>query len=466
MNRPAASAADLSALSPLAPEVAAAVATVASDLALVIDAGGTVRHVAEGPSPWPGQATRWLGHPWADSATADTRGKLNALLTEARRDGMARRREVNHPAGDGTLPLTWTALRLGDNGPVLAVGSDLRATAALQQRFVEAQQAMERDHWARQQTESRYRALFHVATDAVLVVDAAALTIVEANPAASALFDLPAQALAGMPVSACVERAYRVLVDQMLADARGPAGQGELQVRLAARLGLVELSATAFHGGRDALLMVRARTLETVGTVETRERWADFVERSPDAVVITDLAGRVQMANPAFAWLCGLQNAAQAHDLIVGELIGDSRNGLARVYEQVRREGAALQHTLALRAPRGGLLAVEVCAALLNDPEHDGVGLTLRPLSERGALPLPAIDALAMMIERVTHEMGQTPLPELVQRIASQAERHLVQLALERSGGHTAEAALLLGLDAARLEERLRVLGLTPQRRN
>ena len=61
---------------------------------------------------------------------------------------------------------------LGRDGPVLAVGRDLRAVSAIQQRFIDAQQAMERDYWRQRQAEARYRMLFQVATDGVLVVDA------------------------------------------------------------------------------------------------------------------------------------------------------------------------------------------------------------------------------------------------------------------------------------------------------
>ena len=37
--------------------------------------------------------------------------------------------------GAGDIPVAYTALRLGKGGPVLAVGRDLRAIAAIQQRF-------------------------------------------------------------------------------------------------------------------------------------------------------------------------------------------------------------------------------------------------------------------------------------------------------------------------------------------
>ena len=67
-------------------------------------------------------------------------------------------------------------------------GRDLRANAALQQRLISAQQAMERDYWRLRHMETRYRSLFQVASEAVLILDAVSGKLEEANPAALALF--------------------------------------------------------------------------------------------------------------------------------------------------------------------------------------------------------------------------------------------------------------------------------------
>ena len=163
----------LSALSALAPELASTVASLAGDIALVIDDAGVVRNVAVGEAALGASTNAWIGRPWADTVTGDTRRKIEDLLTEVQHGGRSRRREVNHPSAAGSdIPVAWAAVRLGEQGPVLAVGRDLRAVAAIQQRFLESQQELERDYWKRRQTEARYRLLFQVATDAVLVLDA------------------------------------------------------------------------------------------------------------------------------------------------------------------------------------------------------------------------------------------------------------------------------------------------------
>ena len=132
---------DLSLLSPLAPELASTIARVSSDIALVIDRDGVIVSVAQGAAPLAPSCAAWVGRPWAETASADSRRKLELLLAEVGESGIGRRREINHPDGDGgAIPVAWSAIRLGEGGAVVAVGRDLRAVAAIQQRFLDAQQ--------------------------------------------------------------------------------------------------------------------------------------------------------------------------------------------------------------------------------------------------------------------------------------------------------------------------------------
>ena len=198
---------DLAALSAWAPELAKTFVSLASDIALVIDGDGVIRNVAQGGAePIAPSAYQWVGRPWIDTVSGETRPKIENLLKEVASTGIARRREVNHPlSADNSIPIAYTAIRLGANGPVLAVGRDLRTIAAIQKRFVESQQEMERGYWQARQAEARYQLLFQVATDAVIVVDGETLTIVEANQAAATLLDASAEQLRGRHVSSGFE---------------------------------------------------------------------------------------------------------------------------------------------------------------------------------------------------------------------------------------------------------------------
>lgn len=200
-------------LSGLAPALAETFVTVASDIALVVDLDGTIRSVAVGAdSPTP-TAGSWVGRSWPDTVTATTRRKIERLLGEVAVSGVSRRCEVEHllPSGAG-VPVAYSAVRLGRSGPVLAAGRDLRAVAAIQQRFVQAQQRLERDLWRRRDLESRCRRAFHAWPDPVLLIDAGTLSVVEANPAAAQWLGLPHDAPAGRDVLAGLDAASRAAI--------------------------------------------------------------------------------------------------------------------------------------------------------------------------------------------------------------------------------------------------------------
>ena len=175
---------------------AEAFVSLASDIALVLDASGVVLNVAQGgAAPLAPAAHEWIGRAWVDTVTGDTRAKVHALLKDMASTGIARRREVNHPSATGVdIPVAYTAMQLGEHGPVLVVGRDLRAVAAIQQRFVDAQREMERGYWRTRQSESRYRLLFQVANDAFFTL---ARRTQQCRPELGELADLftePAQA--------------------------------------------------------------------------------------------------------------------------------------------------------------------------------------------------------------------------------------------------------------------------------
>ncbi len=148
--QPQAPAGDLEVLAAWAPELADTFVALACDIALVIDAEGRIASFAQHDER-PIASRAWIGKPWSQTVVADSRAKVEQMLADVAEHGRAGRREINHLAGrhaggDG-MPVAYSAARLGARGPTLAVGQDLRAQAALQQRFVAAQEALERSYW-------------------------------------------------------------------------------------------------------------------------------------------------------------------------------------------------------------------------------------------------------------------------------------------------------------------------------
>ena len=109
-------------------DTAVALIAAGGDIALVVDGAGVIRDVAGSEAAEPGNSELrgWLGRLWVETVTADSRGKVEAMLRDAASSGVSRRRQVNHPTAAGPdLPVSYTAVCLGGGTVVPLVGSRL-----------------------------------------------------------------------------------------------------------------------------------------------------------------------------------------------------------------------------------------------------------------------------------------------------------------------------------------------------
>lgn len=225
---------DLAALSPWAPELAETFAALASDVALVLDEQGMIVKVAQHATQ-PLLAPDWVGKAWVDTVTIECRIKVDQMLGDVAASGIARRRELNHPQADGTsAAVAYTAVRLGENGATLAVGHDLRAQAEMQQRFVQAQQALEQSYWKMQQDQAvaaHPGAGVDAANSAVGGADRERLGLASAHPKPQAADD-PSRALL-RALDGLQERIGQDALPGLLRDAKRLIEQHFLQQALA-----------------------------------------------------------------------------------------------------------------------------------------------------------------------------------------------------------------------------------------
>lgn len=447
---------DLSGLSAWAPELAQTFVTLASDIALVLDDEGRVRSVAQAAhaslNPEP---ARWVGQFWADTVHPSCRDKVLLTLQEVRQTGLARRREVNHngPAGH-SVAMAYTALRLGKEGPILVVGRDLAAITAMQQRYLLARQQMEQGYWRARQAEARYRLLFQVATDAVLLVDAASGRILEANQAAADLFELPVEQLQGRDATFGFERESRAALQALLESTQARAAPADARLQLLGKLASANVTAIPFDGDTAPRLLLRVRRAELPGRAsELNATLARLVDSSHDGVVVTDTAGAILVANPAFLHLIRVPTEMEVRGRPLQDWLGVGDAQFGEVLAQVRSRGVARRQTSRVLSADAQLSPVELSAAQLTNGEEDCIGFTIRPLTvPQNSTELAAL--LAELTAQLGPQLGQAPLPELLRQAAVVLERQFIRLALERSSDGVAGAARLLGISEAEVRAR------------
>lgn len=450
---------DLRELAPLAPELALALATVSSDIALVINSDGVIQSVSVCDAKLTEATSDWVGRHWGDTVTKESRAKVDQLLEEACTAGLTRRREVSllsHTGAD--IPMAYSAVRLGNGGPLVAAGRDMRAIAAIQQHFIQTQQEMEQSYWARRQAESRYRLLFQVATDAVLVVDALTMQVVDANQAATDLFGLPLESLVGLDAARSFDPTSHPAFSELLKSTRTTGLPAEIRARIAGSAALVAVAATPFRADNALLLMVRARPLEPL----LQQDPVQFVEQTPDAVVITDSSGNILMANPAFARLCDASGATQLKGRRIGAVLVGLAPHLPQLISEAQRKGLAGPLPVALGAPA---MSVEVVATMLDEGDQACIGLTLRTLRVPVLLTEGIDDGLGLELAQLTARLGEVKLTELVLNASQLIERHFLKVAFERANGNAEVAAKVLGMPVPVLERQLFELGLQREER-
>lgn len=454
MTEPVSATPDLSGLSDWAPELAQTLASLTSDIALVLDDNGVICSVANGGSALLSPAAQaWVGRVWADTVTSETRCKIEQMLKELTSTGLARRREINHPSGGGNIALAYTAMRLGPNGPLLAVGRDLSAAAAIQQRFITTQQEMERSYWQLRQDEARYRLLFQVATDAVMVVDSVSLDIVEANQAAAQLLDMDIAQLVGRPASFGFERHSRVAVDALLAAARSSGQPSEIRARLLGRVSATSVAATPFRTDDAMRLMVRLRTMDLPGSSSDLSRTlARLVDSASDGILITDTNGCILMANPAFLKLVDRNTEAEVKSRPLMDWVSVSDNQFAALLREVRRLGIARQMSSRLMSSDATCSEIEITAALLTEGDQECIGFTLHAVAGGKQEYSNSKEDLRRAIDKVTARIGVEPLPDLLRTAAGILQRHFITQAMARTGDDPEAAAELLGIGRDQLD--------------
>ena len=457
MNSPPHDLQAASRLSDLAPEVASTIVRVAGDIALVIGVDGVICNVAGGGLPLAAPGENWVGRSWADTVSSLNRDKALSLLDEARAQGVSRRREFNHPSLDGgEIPVSWAAVRLGNEGPLLAVGRDLRAVSAIQQRFLEAQKELEREYWQRRNAEANYRLLFQVGHDAVLVLDDENGSVLDANPAAGGLFGHSSPTWGGQPLRPYIEETLRPVFDELLVTARATGRAAEVRLRAADSGNALDVSATPFRADGQRCLLVRARRAEH--SANDVPGVLDFIDQTPDAVVVTDTAGRVLWANPAFLELSQTPEESRLRGHAIADVLGDSQHQWVSLLARVRARGIVGRCNLQVRPAGAAMQMVEVSGALLAEGDQEHVGFTLR-VHGAGA-GSAAADGLALDVSELVAQVGHASLAELLAEASRRVEVHFIEAALSAAGGSLDMASGALRISVGSLVQRMAGLGI------
>jgi len=447
-------------------DAASAGAMIASsaDVSLVIDGGGTILDVAFSDLALGKAVYRgWVGQKWVDTVTAECRSKIEDLLRDATPLTPTRWRQVNHSAPEGPdVPVRYCAIRFGGERHILAVGRDLRAMADLQLRLAEAQQAMEREYARIRNAEKRYRLLFQLSSEPVLIVDSASQRVLEANPAAASLLGMDPKKVGGQAFAELFESRSRQAAQSFVAAARVAPRVDNVHAELARDHTAVLLSGSMFRQeGAAQILVLLARFGETVSGVSPEDaRLLGIVGAMPEAFVVTDADRRILSANAAFVDLVQATTEAQVRGESLERWIGRPGVDMDVLYSNLRAHGVVRHFSTVARGEFGSNEDVEVSAVSSTGSPEPCLGFTIRSVALRAGRERLGGRELPRTVEQFTDLVGRVPLKNLVRETTDLIERLCIEAALELTRDNRASAAEMLGLSRQGFYAKLRRYGL------
>ncbi|WP_448582647.1 transcriptional regulator PpsR [Thermaurantiacus sp.] len=435
--------------------VVASALAAASDVALVLDGDGVIQDMAIGSADLAEEgAGDWLGKRWEETVLPDSRHKVLEMLSDGASPAGKPWRQINQRTERGEFPLRYIAIRAGPGRGTIAVGRDARGDAALQQRLIQAQQMIERERLRARQTETRYRLLFSLGREAIIVLDAGSRTIIEANPAAERL--LGRTGLAGRPLLQLVEPSERDALLAMLG-AIGASDQAPpVRLRLGDRTAPVRIDGNMFRQGGNSYVLLR---LADEARIDEGRDAAMVLERVPDPFVVTDSAFRILDVNAALLELLGHARKEELIGCSLGQFLGRPGIDFAVLSDQLIEHGLVRNLVTIVRPRFGAAVEVQVSAVLGTEGGHQIGGFTLRPLAS-DRTKITAEMASPRSVEELTELVGRMTLKDIVRESTDLIERLCIEAALKCADNNRASAAEILGLSRQGLYLKLHRHGL------
>jgi transcriptional regulator PpsR len=413
----------------------------------MLDLNGVIQDVTLSNAVSEEMVDDWRGRPWGETVGDGVSGKVMRMVEDARESGVSAYRQVNQRFPSGLeIPMEYTTVRLGGKAGLIAIGRNLQAVAELQSRLIAAQQAMEQEYWKLREVETRYRLLFDASNEAVLLLKADTLRVIEANPAAIRALGL-ARGRDILPDMAAEEREpFQAMLQRVRQSGRAPGVLLHLGPDRATWLVRASLM-TSDPGPVFLVQLAPAGGAQIPAPNAEQATFDDFVDRLPDAFVVIDRDGTIRRANRAFLDLAQVGGEGA----VLGERLNRflSRPGadLSVLLTNLQRHGSVRMFETSIQGDLGGETAVEISAAGSgNASARSGlVALLMRDVSRRLS---PAADTTTLQsaLAAIIAQTGKTSLRGLVKDTVGLVERHYMVAALDLADGNRTAAAELLGM--------------------
>lgn len=444
---------------------AALMLSATADITLVVTPDGIIcDRVLAGEEMSSDTFIGWPGKAWIDTVTIESRPKIEQLLQAATLREPIRWRQVNHPGPDGLdIPVRYSAMQVGIAGHIVAIGRDMRPVAKLQQRLLEAEMSIEQEYSRLRATETRYRILLQVASEAILIVDARSRKVVESNTAAANVLGKPAKRLNGTTFEELFDEQELPKLDGLFNALRGAGRSDDVAVNFSdTQQGIV--SAVVFREENTTYYLIRLIVLAAgangVVIPKSQSKVVKIIADLPDGFVVTDMDRRILTANAAFLDMAQLGSEEQARGEPIDIWLGRPGVDTSLLLNGIKEHGSVRQFPTIMRGQFGTSEDVEVSAVSVPDGRQPCFGFAIRRVSRRSVEISQADRSLPRSVDDMTKLVGKVPLKDLVRETTDIIERLCIEAALQLTGNNRANSADMLGLSRQSLYMKLHRYGI------
>ncbi len=426
---------------------AADLAANAADITLIIDKKGVIRDAAlPGDDFEPSDYVDWVGHKWIDLVRVDSTEKVTALLSSPGEAGERRWRQVNHVrAGEPDLPLRVFSLSASKPGWTIVIGRDMRSVSRMQQRLLDAQQSMEREYARVREAETRFRLLFQIASEGVVVLSGANFKVTDANPAAARLLGRTSRELEGASVEALFGADAAPGVREILAVSAKTGRPEHVDIQAEASAAPLRLTASVFRQGQDRFYLCRLSSDVSEMAADPDASLTRLAEILPDGLVLTGEDGKIVSVNEGFIDIAQLHGAAEAVGQSIDQFLGRTEVEFNVLLANLREHGVIRHFATTVRSRLDIEEPVEVSAVSAPGPSGRLFGFSIRPVGRR-VVAKGGEGTLPSSVDQLSDLVGRVALKDIVRESTDIIESSCIEAALELTNDNRASAAEILGL--------------------
>jgi transcriptional regulator PpsR len=448
------------------PAIVASILASAVDVTVLMTPDGVIcDQVIAGPSLPSNLFTGWPGKALSDTVTVESRSKIEQLLGEVGNGMLPRWRQVNHPLrGEVDIPISYSAVKAGPHGHIIAIGRDMSGVSKLQKRLLSAEQAVEQEYQRLRNSETRFRVLLQSATDAIMIVDARTGRVAECNPASATLLGRQLKRIENANIDDVFSPEDWSVVKTALDSLRTTGHTEDIVLNPSEERQQAVLSFSMFRQENSTYFLLRM-VPHAVGTSavvlpKAQSKVVKIISEMPDGFVVTDTDLKVLTANSAFLELVQLASEEQARGMSLDNWLGRRGVDVSMMVSQLQEKGEIRNFHTIVRGHFGAVEDVEVSAVAVTEGETPCYGFALHHVSRQKVHTGKSDQGLLRSVDEFTKLVGKVPLKELVRESTDIIERLCIEAALQMNGDNRAGAAEMLGLSRQSLYVKLHRYGI------